>query len=62
MNFYNYFSVFKHLWTGPHFSESSGALAQDSTDSVNSAPRTAGSIYVKNEGSYAKPQSRRGIA
>jgi hypothetical protein len=32
MNFYNYFSVFKHLWTGPHFTERSGALAQVSTD------------------------------
>jgi hypothetical protein len=25
MNFYNYFSVFKHLWTGPHFPERVGA-------------------------------------
>jgi hypothetical protein len=27
-NFYNYFSVFNHLWTGPRFPEKSGALAQ----------------------------------
>jgi hypothetical protein len=28
MNFQYYFSVFKRLWTGPHFSESPGVLAQ----------------------------------
>jgi hypothetical protein len=25
MNFYKYLSVFKHLWTRPHFPENSGA-------------------------------------
>jgi hypothetical protein len=30
MNFYNYFSVFKRLWTGPRFPEKSGVLAQKS--------------------------------
>jgi hypothetical protein len=34
MNFYNYFSVFKHLWTGPHFSESLGASEENFLDSV----------------------------
>jgi hypothetical protein len=34
MKFCNYFSVFKHLWTGPHFSESPGASAENSLDSV----------------------------
>jgi hypothetical protein len=34
MNFYNYFSVFKHLWTRRQLSESPGASAENSLDSV----------------------------
>jgi hypothetical protein len=32
-NFYNHFSVFKHLWTGPQFLGKTGASAQDFLDS-----------------------------
>jgi hypothetical protein len=29
MNFYNYFSVFNLLWTGPRFPEKSGAISEE---------------------------------
>jgi hypothetical protein len=32
-NFYNYFSVFNLLWTGPRFLENSGVTGQDVQDS-----------------------------
>ena len=44
MNFYKYFSVFKHLWTGPHFSEKSGASTQKYSDSELPA-QDGGLIY-----------------
>jgi hypothetical protein len=40
-NFYNYFSVFNLLWTGPRFPEKSGVIPQKSLDSVTPL-RTAG--------------------
>jgi hypothetical protein len=43
-NFYNYFSVFNHLWTGPRFPEKSGVIPQKSLDSVNTT-QDGGLIY-----------------
>ena len=42
MNFYKYFSVFKHLWTGRQNLKSARALAQDSTDTEDSVLWMAG--------------------
>ena len=60
--FLNYFISFLTVWTRPQFPESAGTLVQDSTDSVNSAPRTAGSIFLIPEDSLTKLPSRRGTA
>jgi hypothetical protein len=35
-NFYSYFSVFNHLWTGPRFPETSGATVKYVLDSAHS--------------------------
>jgi hypothetical protein len=50
-NFYNYFSVFNLLWTGPQFLENSRVSAQDSLDIVNSNTWTAG-LNLENLGSF----------
>jgi hypothetical protein len=42
MNFYKYFSVFKHLWTGPHLPGRSGTNLQTFPDSVNNPQWTTG--------------------
>jgi hypothetical protein len=43
-SFYICFSVFNHLRTGPHFSESPGARAHKCLDSVSSITWTAGRL------------------
>jgi hypothetical protein len=46
MNFYNYFSVFKHLWTGRQLSESAGVIIQLFPRLRETGPRTASWFLV----------------
>jgi hypothetical protein len=60
MKFCNYFSVFKHLWTGAQFLINSRVSAQDNLDSGNSSSGRRVGFKVW-RGSFCKTYPRRGI-
>jgi hypothetical protein len=54
INFYNYFSVFKHLWTGPQLIGSAGVTGIKFLRPSAHYPRTTGSILERRRGSFVK--------
>jgi hypothetical protein len=61
MNFYKYFSVFKHLCTGPHFTEKSGVKPEFSPRHNLLLPRMAGCFQI-NRGSLMKKCLAEGVS
>ena len=60
MNFYKYFSVFKHLWTGPRILESAGVSAQEILGTVNSNTWTTG-LFLKTAGALLQKIHGEGV-